>query len=245
MVLNRMREAQEPRAQRAWYEAPRPPRPGESDYLFWYRLAQDYNRLLKLLPEPAGIPESPDNQPRQLFPERDPPDFVRCTDWRSFYGTTLPALQQLLLARSATIEFAFLWGRFCAAAAGFVGEAASSGCPADLSAELLKRRGPLKWYLHWRRYYESRGFSMHRANSDFLAIAHEIVSGVRPAPPGFCPSWFQGALCRGENKMPRRALPHAFKRANRLGCASQLLKSRPDEEPSIPPLGVAAYSTPP
>jgi hypothetical protein len=241
MVLNETHEAQNTRVHRAWYEAPRPPRPGEKEYLFWYQLAQDYNRLARLLPGPAG---NSGNPPRPLILERDPSDFARCTDWRNFYGSTLPALQQLLLARNLTVEFVFLWGRFCAAAAGFVGEAVSPGGHADLTAALLKRRGPLKWYLHWRRYYEAKGFSMHRANADFLTLAYEIVSGVRPAPPGFSPSWFQGALCRGENKTPRRALPHAFKRANRLGCAQQLLKSRADEEPAIPPLGLAAYSPP-
>jgi hypothetical protein len=244
MGLSEIREVQGTRVHQAWYDAPRPPASGEREYLFWYQVAQDYNRLVRLLPEPAESAKKPDHPRKHFVLERNPPDFSGCTDWRNFYGTILPALQQLLLARTATIEFAYLWGRFCLAAADFAVEAASRDGHADLTAELLKRRGPLKWYLHWRRYYEARGLSMHRANADFLTIAHEIVCGVRPAPPGFSPAWFQSALCRGENKTPRRALPHAFKRAHRLGCAHQLLKSPVDEEPPIPPLGLAAYSPP-
>jgi hypothetical protein len=217
----------------------------DSEQQYWRQLTQDYEKIRKMLPpRNASKAEAGQNGPSRKFPRHPSSDLI-WDDLETLYRTALPGFQYLLLARTATIELACLWGRLCFTAAAFdLAKRQPGSVNLQPSLDKIMRRGPLKWYLHWRQFYAQRGLTVHRANSDFLRIAFEVATGIRSAPPGFHAAWFLGALCQGQNKAPRRSLPHAFKRAQKLDLTPLLLSSKPDEDPKIPPVGLPAYQIP-
>lgn len=116
-------------------------------------------------------------------------------------------------------------------------------------ADAQAGRAQVKWYLHWRVFYQQElRKTVQAANKDFLNIAFGVWMGKYEPPSGFDKKWFGAALRQkkeSKNKTgdmkPVKELPNRIKRATSKPSFDELLKSAPEEYPPIPPIGINKY----
>ena len=170
-----------------------------------------------------------------------------------------PSLQELFSRNGTSPEFLQKWGAFsnCVGALMAVSDAKPENIQAYrrslYGSEAQAGRAQVKWYLHWRKYYQQElGKSIQAANKDFLSIAFGVWTGKYETPNGFDKFWFAAALRQKKDskikegddkpvKVPVKELANRLKRTKSKSNFNELLKSAPEEYPPIPPIGVKKY----
>lgn len=218
----------------SWLDAPRIPQEADAgtEYERWFQIAEEFNSgffevLLRMreLSNKLGA--------RYV----SGPPVVRET-LVLIRSELLPRLKELIEHRENSIELTLLWGKFrqLAEKLSVSVDAAGVRHARAISGSSKSKDAQMKFYLHWRRFYEEeKGWSARRANGAFVALVRGIIRGERTAPPGFSIEWWKNAYGEGD-----RGIPDSFRRIP-SDRANRLLTSAPEEKPQIPPLDDAAY----
>ena len=156
----------------------------------------------------------------------------------------LPQLRELFRLREASPEFIRTWGefKFIVGNLRISTREARNRSVRGAGGRKNAKSAQLKWFLHFRREGQRRGWTRNRANKHFSQLVCDLVNGKRELPEGFNLSWFQSAACttgKGERIKYVASLPETLKRAGTDPRRAKLLASPPEADPAIPPVDVS------
>lgn len=149
-----------------------------------------------------------------------------------------PGILKLMYAREASAEFASLLTDLARCMGTLVQRGAF-----DRSEKKGKDKGKelsldpqVKWCLHFRRHHqEDLGMTATATNRKFLKLVRDIIGGNILPPDPFDKEWFEKTLTPKKEEKKRRRLANRLRRANKHPRKDELLDSKPDEDPKIPP----------
>ena len=235
----------------AWYFTPRTPRTNETDpaYKEWFRIAKKFEDLrfdaidvIGSHHEVPGVEAEDVAHSDAIVPYRE--RYAAGKNERYLREHVLPRLKLLMRTRSATAEFAMLWGEYCEVRGALKG-AVDLRTRQHAAAKANSRQTQVEWYLEVRAYLEASGLTVRQSKAAFVDLVFDIVQRKRRLPPGFNISWFEKALAKRKNRHGNdeyvRDLPDALRRAKQRMRTIEAGSAEEAGRPSIPPVDPAAY----